>query len=125
VFFKGAYFNNNLISSEQVFYRTTYHSKFFYNLKSLLTLFISPLFARYSDEFAITNIRIIMKTGLIARRTLELNLSKVESVLVCQSVFGRILGFGDVIFIETGETRETFIDIRKSSEFRNKFQETI
>lgn len=40
-----------------------------------------------------------MKTGLIARRTLELNLSKVESVLVNQTVVGRILGFGDVVII--------------------------
>lgn len=66
-----------------------------------------------------------MKTGLIARRTLELNLSKVESVLVNQTVFGRILGFGDVVIIGTGGTRETFIDIRKPAEFRKKFQETI
>lgn len=90
-----------------------------------MTLFIKPLLARYSDEFAITNKRIIMKTGLIARRTLELNLSKVESVLVDQSVLGRLLGFGDVIIIGTGGTHETFTDIRKPSEFRKKFQELI
>lgn len=121
----GSYVSNNLISGEQVVYTTTYHWKIFCNLKSLLTLFIFPLLARYSDEFAITNKRIIMKTGLIARRTLELNLTKVESVLVNQTVFGRILGFGDVVIIGTGGTRETFIDIRKPSEFRKKFQETI
>jgi len=66
-----------------------------------------------------------MKTGLIARRTLELNLSKVEGVLVNQTVVGRILGFGDVVIIGTGGTRETFIDIRKPAIFRKKFQETI
>jgi uncharacterized membrane protein YdbT with pleckstrin-like domain len=66
-----------------------------------------------------------MKTGLIARRTLELNLSKVESVLVDQSVLGRLLGFGDVIIIGTGGTREIFTDIRTPSVFRKKFQEVI
>jgi uncharacterized membrane protein YdbT with pleckstrin-like domain len=121
----GYYVNNNLISGEHVVYRTTYHWKIFWNLKSLLTLFLAPLLAQYSDEFAITNKRIIMKTGLIARRTLELNLSKVESVIVNQSIFGRILGFGDVIIIGTGGTRETFNDIKKPLEFRKKFQESI
>jgi uncharacterized membrane protein YdbT with pleckstrin-like domain len=121
----GYYVNNNLISGEQVVYTTTYHWKIFFNLKSLLTLFVAPLLARYTDEFAITNKRIIMKTGLIARSTLELNLSKVESVLVNQSVFGRILGFGNVVIIGTGGTRETFIDIKKPTEFRKKFQESI
>lgn len=66
-----------------------------------------------------------MKTGLIARRTLELNLSKVESVGVNQTIFGRILGFGDVVIIGTGGSRETFMDIRKPTEFRKKFQESI
>jgi uncharacterized membrane protein YdbT with pleckstrin-like domain len=121
----GSYVINHLISGERVVYTTTYHWKIFFNVGSLITLFIAPLLARYSDEFAITNKRIIMKTGLIARRTLELNLSKVESVYVNQSVIGRILGFGDVVIIGTGGTRETFIDIRKPTEFRKKFQESI
>ena len=62
-----------------------------------------------------------MKTGLIARRTLELNLSKVESLLVNQTLVRRILGFGDVVIIGTGGTSETFIDIRKPAVFRKKF----
>lgn len=121
----GSYVDNNLINGEHVVHTTTYHWKIFCNIKSLMTLFISPFLARYSDEFAITNKRIIMKTGLIAKKTLELNLSKVESVMVNQTIFGRILGFGDVVIIGTGGTRETFIDIRNPSEFRKKFQESI
>jgi uncharacterized membrane protein YdbT with pleckstrin-like domain len=54
---------------------------------------------------------IIMKTGLIARKTLELNLTKAESVLVNQSIIGRILGFGIVVIIGTGGTRKTVIDL--------------
>lgn len=121
----GTYVKNNLITGEYIVYRTTYHWKIFCNLKSILTFFIIPLVARYSDEFAITNKRIIMKTGLIARKTLEINLTKVESVLVNQSIIGRILGFGNVVIIGTGGTRETFIDIKKPTEFRKRFQETI
>ena len=51
----------------------------FVSLKALLTLFIAPLIARATSEFAITNKRIIIKVGLISRHTLEMNLSKIES----------------------------------------------
>jgi uncharacterized membrane protein YdbT with pleckstrin-like domain len=119
----GSYVNRNLISGEQVVYQTSYHWIIFFNLRALLSLFLNPLIAKWTDEFVITNKRIIMKTGLIAVKTLELNLSKVESVKVNQSVIGRILGFGHVVIIGTGGTQETFVNIRKPSEFRKKFQE--
>ena len=35
-----------------------------------------------TDEFAITNQRLIIKTGVISRDTLELNLTKVETISV-------------------------------------------
>ena len=37
---------------------------------AIFTLFIAPIIAIYSDEFAITNKRVIIKTGLISRHTL-------------------------------------------------------
>jgi len=55
----------------------------------------------------------------------ELNLTKVESVLVNQSIIGRILRLGIVVIIGTGGTRKTFIDIIKPTEFRKRFQKTI
>jgi uncharacterized membrane protein YdbT with pleckstrin-like domain len=119
----GNYVRNNLISGEQVVYTTTYHWIIFWNLKSILTLFIAPLLERYSDEFAITNKRVIVKIGLFSRRTVELNLNKIESVNVDQSVFGRILGYGNIQIIGSGGTKETFINIKRPIEFRKKFQE--
>jgi uncharacterized membrane protein YdbT with pleckstrin-like domain len=119
----GNYVNNNLISGEQIVYKTTYHWIIFWNLKSILTLFIAPLLARYSDEFVITNKRVIIKTGLIARYTLELNLSKIESVNIDQNIWGRILGYGSIQIIGTGGTKENYINIKKPLEFRKKFQE--
>ena len=121
----GSYVTKNLVNGEYVVYTSTYHWKIFFNLKALSTLFIAPLIARYSDEFAITNKRIIIKIGLFSRRTLELNLTKVESVLVNQTFVGRIFGFGSIIIIGTGGTRETFIDIKNPTQFKNKFQEIL
>jgi uncharacterized membrane protein YdbT with pleckstrin-like domain len=119
----GSYVNNNLIRGEVVVFETNYHWIIFFSLKAIFTLFISPLIDRWTDEFAITNKRIIIKTGLISRHTVELNLSKIESVNVDQCIFGRILGYGTIIIVGTGGTRETFSIIQDPIVFRKKFQE--
>ncbi len=117
------YVENNLIAGEQIKYETTYHWVIFFSLKSLFTLTIAPLVDKYTDEFAITNKRVVIKTGLISRKTIELNLNKIESVNVDQTIFGRIFGFGSITIIGIGGTREAFVNIRKPLEFRKKFQE--
>ena len=119
----GHYVNNNLIKDEQVELETTYHWIIFCNLRAILTLFIAPLIDKYTDEFVITNKRVIIKTGLISRRTLEMNLSKIESVNIDQGVLGRILGFGTIRIIGTGGTKEAFPNIRQPLVFRKRFQE--
>lgn len=118
-----SYVKKNLIQGENIVYTTSYHWVIFINLNALLTLFIKPLLTIYTDEFAITNKRVIIKTGLFSRHTLELNLNKIESVNVKQSVIGRIFGYGNIQIIGTGGTRETFINIRNALIFRKKFQE--
>jgi uncharacterized membrane protein YdbT with pleckstrin-like domain len=117
------YIQENLIKDEQIKFETTYHWIIFCNLRAIFTLFIAPMLDRYSDEFAITNKRIIVKTGLISRKTLEMNLNKIESVNVDQSILGRMLGYGTITIIGTGGTREEFPSISNPIEFRNKFQE--
>ena len=54
---------------------------------------------------------------------MELNLSKIESVNVNQSILGRILGYGSLGVIGTGGTSENFLLIKNPLEFRRKFQE--
>ncbi|HQE11424.1 MAG TPA: PH domain-containing protein [Flavipsychrobacter sp.] len=119
----GTYITNNLIKDEHVEYETTYHWIIFISLRALLTLFIAPIIDRFTDEFAITNKRVVIKTGLISRRTFEMNLSKIESVNVMQSILGRILGYGTIQIIGTGGTKEAFMNIKKPLEFRKRFQE--
>jgi uncharacterized membrane protein YdbT with pleckstrin-like domain len=112
-----------LIRDEKVEYETTYHWIIFLTLKAFLTLFIAPALQRWSDEFVITNKRVVIKTGLFSRKTFEMNLTKIESVNVDQSVWGRLLGFGSITIIGTGGTRESFDTIQKPLEFRKRFQE--
>lgn len=119
----GNYVDNNLIKGEEVAFETTYHWITFLSLRGLLTLFIAPALAQWSDEFAITNYRIIVKIGIISRRTLEMNLNKVETVNVDQSILGRIFGYGTIRIVGTGGTNEVFQNINHPIEFRKKFLE--
>jgi hypothetical protein len=50
-----------------------------------------------NTEITVTTRRIIYKSGFISRSTLEMNLDKVESVLVQQGFAGRMLDYGTVI----------------------------
>lgn len=119
----GTYIENNLIRDEHIEFETTYHWIIFFSLRAIFTLFIASILDRYTDEFAVTNRRVIVKTGLISRKTLEMNLSKIESVNVDQSIFGRLLGYGTITIIGTGGTRESFPNISEPLKFRKIFQE--
>jgi len=119
----GHYIRTNLIRDEHIAFEAHYHWIIFFSLRGLLTLFIAPLIDRYSDEFDITNKRIVVKTGVIKRHTLEMNLNKIESVNVDQSILGRMLGYGTITIIGTGGTHETFSNIANPLLFRKLFQE--
>lgn len=119
----GTYVQSSLVSGEQVVYETKLHWIIFVSLKAIFTLFIAPLIALKTSEFAITNKRIIIKVGLISRRTLEMNLSKIESVNVNQGILGRMLGYGTIVVVGTGGTKEPFAGIIDPMTFRKKFQE--
>ena len=119
----GNYVRTNLITGEQVIYEAKLHWIIFVSFKALFTLFIAPFIAHATSEFAITNKRVIIKLGLVSRRTLEMNLNKIESVNVNQTVLGRILGYGTIVIIGTGGTHEPFPNISNPEEFRKKFQE--
>jgi uncharacterized membrane protein YdbT with pleckstrin-like domain len=119
----NSYVENNLVNGEEVIYWGNNHWIIFISFRSFLSLFILPMIDNWTSEYAVTNKRIIIKVGLISRRTVEMNVQKIESILVNQSVFGRILGYGDISVVGTGGTRETFSDISNPTEFRKKFQE--
>lgn len=118
----GKYVNDNLSNDEKVVYEAKLHWIIFVTLKALLTLFIAPMIQSSTSEFAITNKRIIIKVGLISRRTIEMNLQKIESVNVNQGIFGRMFGYGTVTVIGTGGTKEAFHAITNPMEFRKQFQ---
>ena len=53
-------------------------------------------FERWTTEVLVTDRRVIYARGFIQRHTVEINMDKIESVDVDQSVLGRAFNYGDV-----------------------------
>jgi len=80
---------------------------------------------RNATEMAVTNRRVVIKTGLASRKTIEMLLSKVESIEVSETAFGRMLGYGAIVVIGTGGTPEPFQKVAHPLEFRSQVQQQI
>jgi uncharacterized membrane protein YdbT with pleckstrin-like domain len=80
---------------------------------------------RANAEFAVTNKRVILKTGFIQKKTAEMFLNKIESVGVEQSIAGRVFGYGTIVLHGTGGTLEPFHQVSAPLEFRRQIQEQI
>ncbi|MEW7991068.1 MAG: PH domain-containing protein [Candidatus Thiodiazotropha sp.] len=101
----------------------------------VLGLILLPLFGiglifwivavlRYmTTELAITNKKIIAKFGFIKRDTIELLLSKAESVQVNQSILGRMFNYGSVVVPGAGNPQAPVPGIASPIEFRKRFME--
>jgi uncharacterized membrane protein YdbT with pleckstrin-like domain len=83
-------------------------------LSSALRAFIR----RATTELAVTDQRVIYKTGLLARHTLEMNRARVESVTVDQTLLGRIFGYGTVTVRGVGSAFEPIRNISDPLTFR-------
>jgi uncharacterized membrane protein YdbT with pleckstrin-like domain len=86
---------------------------------------VAGVVKRRSTEIVVTTRRVLIKTGILRRRTVELLLSKIESVDVTETVGGRMLGFGKVVLRGTGGTPETFDRIANPLEFRRQVQSQV
>ena len=80
---------------------------------------VNALIQRATTELAVTDRRVIFKTGIFQRHTVEMNVSKVETVGVNQSILGRLLGYGTVTVRGTGGSFEPIPFIGEPLAFRN------
>ena len=82
----------------------------------------APLIAYMTSEFGVTTRRVIVKVGLVRRRTLELLLRQVEAISVDQSIMGRLFNYGSITLSGTGGVREVFHNIAAPLELRRRIQ---
>lgn len=76
-------------------------------------------FHRWTTEIDVTDLRVVYKRGFIRRHTVEMNMDKIESVDVDQSILGRIFDFGDIVVRGTGHGIEPLHNIQAPLQFRN------
>jgi uncharacterized membrane protein YdbT with pleckstrin-like domain len=128
-----SYVDDSLIEGERVLHqaRMSWWSQFWLLFLGVLTLVVVVglflLVAAYirmkSTEVAITNKRIIAKTGFIRRSTVEINLDKVEALKVEQGFWGRMLNYGTILMSGAGTSVAPMRDIADPLVFRRKFME--
>ena len=123
------YVNEHLLPQETIVYRTSLHWVVFLlrgviaaflllltltafaagsTTLGIILLFLAVLllglaFLEYNtSEFAVTDKRVLVKVGVINRRSLELLLNKIEGIGVNQGLLGRALGYGTIFVNGTG-----------------------
>ena len=123
------YIENNLLPDEKIIYQTKLHWRIYIpaivfgiillpflamGKHGLLFMLIPGMLALVAwlqiknSEFVVTNKRVLIKVGILSRRTVELLLKKVETVGVNQGILDRILSSGTITIIGTGGTKENF-----------------
>ena len=82
--------------------------------------FASAWFRRWTIEIDVTNRRVVYKEGFVKRHTIEMNMDKVESVDVDQSLLGRIFNYGNITVRGTGSSFEPLKMIDHPLRFRSQ-----
>ncbi len=123
------YSENTLVPGEQVVYYGELHWMIFVPGVILIPLcgvgllvLLMAWLRKITNEFTVTNKRVLMKTGIISRRTLEMNLAKIENIQVDQGIFGRLFDYGTVTVVGTGGTKEPFRYLARPLEMRRAVQ---
>lgn len=89
-------------------------------LISLLVIYAT----QKSSEFALTNKRVIFKTGLFSRKMVELQLNKADGMQIEQSLLGRMFNFGKVKVTSTGIV-ENFYPVADPFGFKKKVNNAV
>jgi uncharacterized membrane protein YdbT with pleckstrin-like domain len=84
-----------------------------------LLAFLAAAIRRHSTEIVVTDRRVIFKRGILSRYTVEMNVSKIETVDVDQGFGARLLGYGTVLIHGTGSGIEPLRRIGNPLAIRN------
>lgn len=146
-----SYLDKNLLEGEKILFRTKKHWIVFFPpvFWALVTIFLyfqpnpilqkiiflpailaliylgNQLLLYYFSEFAITNIRIVMREGFFFRHTNDTRLSALATVDVIQGIIGQALDYGTVFINSFGGEKDPFMDIDSPVKFKNALQEQL
>jgi uncharacterized membrane protein YdbT with pleckstrin-like domain len=146
-----SYIDKNLLSDEQIIYRTKKHFiiflmpviwvivtiSFLVNSNPYITYFaflpgivaliswLNMLLTYATSDFVVTNKRIMMKEGFFFRHTADVRLSTVAQVSATQSLLGQLLGYGAVFVNAFGAPTDSFTEIADPVQFQKQVQEQL
>jgi len=146
-----SYLDKNLLPSERILFRTKKHFIIF--LSPMIWTFLALLFyiqpspqiqkltfiiaiaaliywankaiEYYFSEFAVTNIRIIMREGFFYTHTNDSRLSTIANVSVNQSLLGRFLNYGTVVINTFGGGKDPFQQVDFPMRFQKALQKQL
>jgi uncharacterized membrane protein YdbT with pleckstrin-like domain len=81
--------------------------------------FLAAAIRRHATEIVVTDRRVIFKRGILSRHTVEMNVSKIETVDVEQGLWARLMGYGTVLIRGTGSGIEPLRKVGHPLAIRN------
>jgi hypothetical protein len=90
-----------------------------------IVVILAGVVRRNATEMAVTTRRVVVKQGLVSRKTIEMLLNKIETIEVSEPMAGRMLGYGSITIVGTGGTSEPFHKISHPLQFRSEVQQQL
>ena len=90
-----------------------------------LLLGVQRYMVKKTSEFAITNIRLIIKQGVFNSKSQVEPLDRIEGVQLKQGIFGRVINCGSIIVKDRGGLVYKLKNLKAPKEFSEILQEQI
>lgn len=102
------------------------HYLFWAFIAVAVLLLVTTFIKYFSSRFVVTNERVLIHHGFLARTTYEMVLKKIESITVNQSLSDRFIwGSGTLVITGTGGTKEEFPNVGKAIAFQEHLNEAL
>ncbi len=76
-------------------------------------------------EMVCTSRRVVYKSGIISIKTEEIKVERIESIQVKQTFWGRLFGFGNILFSGTGSAKVEFFDVDNPLQIKARIEEAV
>ena len=84
------------------------------------------VWVRYeSSSLTIKKTHVILRTGILVRNTLDIPLSKIESIDIRQSLLGSLLHYGTLVITGTGGSRQMVNYLNKPLTCRRHIEQLL
>jgi len=132
--FMASYIESSLLGGERI-EKLGYTSLWFLSPIIIIGILLLPVIIGFAflimayikykaSVFALTNKRILIKSGLIKKEVIELNILRIESIIVDQTFVGRVLNFGTLVISGAGIFPTRMENISNPMEFKKALLET-